>query len=90
MAPYVDINYNAVEFFGQIDRLANDSPAEISAVLKVVLNSHTPVSDFKDQLKSLLMKIDAIGLHDDAMFYANQLRNIPEMRKLFDQLALGG
>jgi len=89
VAPYIDINYNAVEFIEQLDRLADDNPAEVSAVFKDVLNSHKPISDYQDRLKSLLTKLDASGLHDDAMVYADQLRYIPGMRELFDQLGAG-
>ncbi len=89
VAPYIDVNYNAVEFIEQLDRLADDNPVEVSAVFKDVLNSHKPISDYQDRLKSLLTKLDASGLHDDAMVYADQLRYIPGMRELFDQLGAG-
>ncbi|PLY13887.1 MAG: hypothetical protein C0631_12740 [Sedimenticola sp.] len=89
VAPYVNIDYNAVEFIDQLDRLADDYPAEISVVLKAVLDSHRPISDYQDRLKSLLIKLNASGLHAEALDHAERLRYLPGIQELFEQLGAG-
>ena len=90
VAPYVNSNYSTVEFIEGLDRLADDYPVEISEVLQSVLDSHKQISDYQDRLKSLLIKLNANGLHSEALGFAERLRYQPGIQELFDQLGAGG
>ena len=86
MAPYVHVGYNADDFIEELDRLADISPAKISAVLGKVLETFVPTFDFQDRLKSLLTKLAGHGRREDAIAYADRLRHLRGMEQLFAQL----
>lgn len=85
VAPYVHVGYNADDFIEELDRLADISPAKISAVLGKLLETFVPTFDFQDRLKSLLTKLARHGKLD-AISYVDRLRHLPGMAQLFDQL----
>lgn len=86
VAPYVHVGYNADDFIEELDRLADISPAKISAVLGKVLETFVPTFDFQDRLKSLLTKLAGHGRREDAIAYADRLRHLRGMEQLFAQL----
>ena len=86
VAPYVHVGYDADDFIEELDRLADVSPAKISAVLGKVLETFVPTSDFQDTLKSLLTKLAGHGYKAEAISYADRLRRLPGMAQLFAQL----
>ena len=83
VAPYVHVGYNADDFIEELDRLADISPAKISAVLEKVLETFVPTFDFQDKLKSLLTKLARHGKLEDAILYADRLRHLPGMAQLY-------
>lgn len=89
VAPHVSEDYNSIEFIEQLDRLAERDPAAVSAAFQAMLKAHKPIYDYQDQIRSLLTKLDAVGLRKDAMVYADQLRHLAGMREFFDQLGSG-
>lgn len=89
VAPYVHVGYNADDFIEELDRLADISPAKISAVLGKVLETFVPSFDFQGRLKSLLTKLAAHGRRDEAISFANRLRHLRGMEQLFAQLTAG-
>ncbi len=89
VAPYVHVGYNADDFIEELDRLADISPAKVSAVLGKVLETFVPTFDFQDKLKSLLTKLAGHGCKAEAIFYADRLRNLSGMAQLFMQLTAG-
>ena len=89
VAPYVHVGYNADDFIEELDRLAEISPAKISAVLGKVLETFVPTFDFQDRLKSLLTKLAGHGYKAEAISYADRLRKLPGMAQLFTQLTAG-
>lgn len=74
VAPHVAIDHNATDFIEELDRLADQSPTEVSKVLDRVLQSHSPLHDYDDHLKSLMIKLVRTGLNEDVVRYADQLR----------------
>jgi hypothetical protein len=88
VAQFVDVDYNADEFIEGLERLADVSPAEVSAVLGQVLATYSPPFDFEDRLKALLKKLAAHGRRPDAIAYAEQLRHLPGMLGLFAELTV--
>lgn len=86
VAPHIQTNYNANEFIEELDRLVEENPEVISAVFQKVIESYKPTYDFQDELKSLINKFAKFGLLEDAMCFANHLRQVAGMQALFDQL----
>lgn len=86
VAPYVHVGYNADNFIEELDRLADISPAKISAVLGKVLETFVPTFDFQDRLESLLTRLARHGKLEDAISYTDRLRHLPGMAQLFAQL----
>ncbi len=89
VAPYVHVGYNADDFIQELDRLADISPAKISAVLGKVLETFVPTFDFQDRLKSLLTKLSRLGKLQEAILYADQLRHLQGMAQLYAKLTAG-
>jgi hypothetical protein len=80
IAPYVNVNHNFTFLIKELDRLANTSPAEISTVLGKVLESYSPLHDYKDHLKLLLIKLFKAGERVKVLGYAERLRNsLPQL-----------
>ncbi|MBM3341102.1 MAG: hypothetical protein FJY56_03170 [Betaproteobacteria bacterium] len=89
VAPYVHIGYDADDFIEELERLADISPENVSAVLGKVLDTFVPTFDFQDRLKSLLTKLAAHGRREEAIAYADRLRHLRGMEQLFGQLTAG-
>lgn len=86
VAPHIQTNYNTQEFIEDLDRLVEKNPKVISAIFQRVIESYKPTYDFQDKLKSLINKFAECGLLEDAIRFANHLRQISGMQALFDQL----
>lgn len=57
VAPHVGVEHNADEFFKDLDRLVDNSPAAVCRVLDAALKGYKPDFDFEDRLKKLLRKL---------------------------------
>lgn len=86
VAPHIHTNYNTHEFIEELNRLVEQNPKAVSTVFQKVIESHKPAYDFQDKLKSLITKFAEHGLLEEAIRYADQLRQIDGMQALFDQL----
>lgn len=86
VAPHIQTNYNTHEFIEDLDRLVEKNPKVISAIFQKAIESYMPTYDFQDKLKSLINKFAECGLLEDAIRFANHLRQINGMQALFDQL----
>lgn len=86
VAPYVKVGYNDDFFLEELDRLVDANAAEVSIVMKAFLDSHVPDNDFEDKLKSLLTKLAEHGKRDEAIAFADRLRNLPGMIQLYTNL----
>jgi hypothetical protein len=86
VAPHIQTNYNTHEFIEDLDRLVEKNPKVISAIFQKAIESYKPTYDFQDKLKSLINKFAKCGLLEDAIRFANHLRQINGMQALFDQL----
>lgn len=88
VAPYVAIGHHATDFIEELDRLADQSPTEVSKVLGRTLESHSPLYDYDDHLKSLMIKLVKAGLNEDVVKYADQLRRtLPKLAEEVFSLA---
>ena len=82
----MEVGYSADFFIEELDRFADVSTAEVSVVLKAVLGSYVPYHDFDNRLKSLLTKLAEHGKRDEAIAFADRLRNLPGMIQLYTNL----
>ncbi len=90
VAPYVTIHYNADNFIKGLDRLVEQDPVKASPVLGMVLETYSPYYDHEDRLKKLLIKLAENGRREDALLYADRIRQIPGIDQLYKQLAEQG
>lgn len=86
VAPYAHIGYNADWFIEALERLADDNPQAVSRLLSLVLDSHDPIFDFEDRLKSIARKFAEHQMLDEALRLVDRLRGIRGMAELYDQL----
>jgi hypothetical protein len=86
VAPHVGVEHNADYFVEELERLAEKNPDQVSVVLGQLLQTYAPPFDFRDRFKRLLIKLADRGKRSDAIQYAEQLRNLPGMMQVFDQL----
>ena len=84
--PFVDVGHNSDMFIENLVRLADDNPKHVCEVLKTLLIHYIPNFDFEDKLKLLIEKLATLGMREDAILIANQLRKLPGMPDLFDSL----
>lgn len=70
VAPYVQTNYNAMEFVEQLDRLAAGYPEQVGQVLLLVLKSDIPIYDSETLIFDLVMKLAELGQRDTAFAVA--------------------
>lgn len=87
-APYTPVNYHADRLIEQLGRLADASPAETGQVLRVLLDVYQPSYDFKDRLKTLIIKLAGHAeSHSNAILSVERLRHLPGMVQLYAQLS---
>jgi hypothetical protein len=86
VAPYTHIGHNADWFIEALERLADDDPQAVSRLLSLVLDSHDPIFDFEDRLKSIARKFAEHQMLDEALQLVDRLRRLRGMDELYDQL----
>lgn len=89
VAPYVVVGHNAEHFVEGLRRFVDESPARVSAILGKLLETYQPFFDYEDHLKSLLVRLAENGRREDAIKYAERLRDLQGMQELFDRLTHG-
>ena len=89
VAPHVNVSYSADFFFEELLRLADANAAEVSVILKAVFDFYVPYTDYEDTLKSLLSKLAEHGKREEAISFAEILRDIPGMNKFFNNMTSG-
>ena len=57
VAPYVHVGHRSDEFIRELNRLADRNPAEVTLILKKLIQARKPDSDYEDKLKSLILKL---------------------------------
>ena len=90
VAHYVGIGFNGTEFIEELGRLVESSPAQVSEVLGKVLEKYAPNYDYEDKLKKLLIQLSKRGQLQKAILFTNQLRHLPGMVALYNQLSQEG
>lgn len=86
VAPYAHIGHNADWFIEALERLADDNPQAVSRLLNLLLNTHQPIFDFEDRLKSIARKFSENQMRDEALRLIDRLRRLRGMAELYDQL----
>jgi hypothetical protein len=86
VAPYAHIGHNADWFIEALERLADDNPQAVSRLLNLVLDSHDPIFDFEDRLKSIARKFAEHQMRVEALRLVDRLRGLRGMAELYDQL----
>jgi hypothetical protein len=86
VAPYAHIGHNADWFIEALERLADDNPQAVSRLLNLLLNTHQPIFDFQDRLKSIARKFSENQMRDEALRLIDRLRRLRGMAELYDQL----
>lgn len=88
VAPYVDMR-TSFEFFGELDRLADECAETVGEVMRLALAAFTPSHDYKDHLQSVIRKLAKSGQVAAALEFANTLRHLSGMRELYSELVTG-
>jgi hypothetical protein len=88
VAPHVGVEYDADDFFKDLDRLVDNSPAAVCRVLDAALKGYKPDYDFEGRLKKLVRKL---ALHqetrNDALRLAERLvRQLPGMVEFYQEI----
>ena len=88
VAPYVSVEYNADDFFKDLDRLVESNPAAVCRVLAAALNGYKPDYDYEDRLKMLLRKLALRqDTRNDALRFAEQLAGrLPGMLEFYQEI----
>ena len=88
VAPHVGAEYNADDFFEDLDRLVDDSPAAVFRVLDAALKGYKPDYDFESRLKNLLHKLALRQeTRNDALRLAERLvRQLPGMVEFYQEI----
>jgi hypothetical protein len=88
VAPHVGVEYNADDFFKDLDRLVDDSPAAVCRVLDAALKGYKPDYDFEGRLKKLLRKLALRQeTRNDALRLAERLvRQLPGMVEFYQEI----
>jgi hypothetical protein len=66
VAPYVQTNYNAMQFIEQLDRLAAEYPEPVAQALLLVLRSDVPIYDTGTLIFDLIVKLAQLGQRNAA------------------------
>lgn len=88
VAPHVSIEYNADDFFKDLDRLVDNNPAAVCRVLGEALKGYKPDYDYEDRLKMLLRKLALRQeTHNDALRFAERLvGRLPGMLDFYQEI----
>ena len=86
VAPYVSVEHHADRFIEQLERLSKKQPAQVHQVLIILLEGYTPIFDFENRLKSIILSLAENEMLEDAILLADRLRKLSGMRDLFDEL----
>lgn len=89
VAPFVYFGHNSYEFVNELARLAHVSPDGVSIALGLMIKARVPEFDYDDQLKKLLRTLAEKDKKQDVILYAEQMRGLPGMQDLFDNLTRG-
>jgi hypothetical protein len=88
VAPHVGVEYNADDFFKDLNRLVDNSPAAVCQVLDAVLKGFKPDYDFEGRLKKLLRKLALRQeTRNDALRLAERLvGKLPGMVEFYQEI----
>jgi hypothetical protein len=86
VAPHMGVHHSTHEFLGELRRLVEISPADVSTVLGRMVEIEELSYDYQDQLKSLLARLAELGQRTAALGYCNRFRNVSGMAELFKKL----
>ena len=86
VAPFAHVGHNVDWFIESLERLADVNPQAISRLLTVVLDTHEPIFDFEDRLKSIALKFSQHQMNTEAIRLVDRLRRLKGMPELYEQL----
>lgn len=86
VAPYAHVGHNADWFIESLERLADANPQAVYRLLTVVLDTHDPIFDFEDRLKSIALKFSQHQMNTEAIRLIDRLRRLRGMPELYEQL----
>lgn len=87
VAPYVQTDYNATQFFEELDRLAEADPEAVARAVLLVLQAHAPNYDYEDLIFDLVLKLAAAGQRPAALDMTALLqKSHPKALELFQRL----
>ena len=86
VAPYAHVGHNSDWFIESLERLVDVNPQAISRLLTVVLDTHEPIFDFEDRLKSIAIKLSQHQMNTEAIRLVDRLRRLRGMPELYEQL----
>ena len=71
----------------ELHRLLPQNPAVVADVLKRMVKAGTPIHDYKDKMKNLLLALADNGQRQAAILIADQMRMVRGMPEVFDRLS---
>jgi DNA-binding IclR family transcriptional regulator len=84
------VHHNTYELLEELARLVDANPAEVSEVLRKLIETGDLTYDYEDRLRTLVKRLAALGRRADALEYCDRLRNVPGMFQLFQELNAAG
>lgn len=86
VAPFAHVGHNVDWFIESLERLADVNPQVISKLLTIVLDTHDPMFDFEDRLKSIALKFSQHQMNTEAIRLVDRLRRLRGMPELYEHL----
>ena len=86
VAPFAHVGHNVDWFIESLERLADVNPQAISRLLTIVLDTHEPIFDFEDRLKSIALKFSQHQMNTEAIRLVDRLRRLKGMPELYEKL----
>ena len=86
VVPRMPRRHNIYGFLEELNRLATISPSGVADVLRSIVDTHEPIYDYEDRLKTLILKLEQAGEREAAIYCTNKLITLPGMDELYGQL----
>jgi hypothetical protein len=76
----------AYDFLKELRRLVEGSPKEVCTVLRKFIETHVPIYDYEDRMRTLVARLAELGHRAEAIEFCDKLRSLPGLYELFLEL----
>ena len=88
VAPHVSVHHEIYEFIRELNRLVEESPAEVRDTLASFIETHQPFYDYEGRMRALIARLAELEYREDAIRFCEKLRSMAGMETLFNELTL--